>query len=299
MKTIELSTSLIGISGMFCTYHGWGRPEEVFPDADLIEEDFNNGDTDIHPDYAYLHWDNKAYMKEWNEAALSSTEDLLNEVFDHFELVGVSFVGGDYYSPREYNFGGDQSNFDLEIPDNFLSMVLASVDRESLEGFLKEKYSSRSGFISFTPNNLEDLLNEIDDEPSRCWGALISFLVSEYMDYEDCREEIINKFVEELASDNSYTSFVDTTELDEFQEEVYPIIDCEWKKALFTRDFLSQRDYRRDIMSDYGKGESAEEITKRVHESIGDDVWVEPSVIEKFVRSIFKEIESNTLTLYL
>src|SRR5690554_796308 len=112
MKTIELSTGLIGISGMFCTYHGWGRPEEALYGADFLEEDFNNGDSDIHPDYAYMHWDNKSYMKEWNEAVLSSTEDLLNEVFDHFELEGVKFIGGDYYSPREYNFGGDQSNFD-------------------------------------------------------------------------------------------------------------------------------------------------------------------------------------------
>lgn len=297
MKTIELSTSLIGISGMFCTYWGNGNPNDLFSGSDYLEEDFNNGDSDIHPDYADWHWDNKAYMKVWNEAVLTVTEDLLNNVFEHFELEGVKFISGDYYSPREYNFSGDSSNFDLEIPDNLLLKLLTSVDKDSLEDHLINEYSSRDGFISFTPNNLKDLLEEIEEDPSRCWGALISYLVTEYIEDEDCREDLVYDFIEEIRTNHGYTCFVDTTELDEFQEEVCPIVDCEWKEALFARDFLRYGNHKETILNEYGKGSSVEEVAKNLQKYAEKMAYVEVEVIEGFVRKIFSEIDANTMKL--
>lgn len=87
----------------------------------------------------------------------SEIADLLvdNEICLSCEHVGMS-------SPREYNFTTDKILLDLEIDLPRLAMMVW-YDEELHKGFdayLNEKYSSRSGFISFVENEIGDFFDK-------------------------------------------------------------------------------------------------------------------------------------------
>lgn len=297
---VELSTALIGISGHFCTYWGHGKTEDVFIEEETLQEDFLSGDTDIPAEYAWRNWDNKAYMRVWNKAVLAQTQSIIERSLEHFGVdTEIEFIPRDYYSPREYNFGGDVSNFDLEIENNLLGKIFLAIDEESFRNFLSEKYSSRDGFWSFTPNTPEGLLEKMKEDPERCWGAVFSFLVDEFLEMSEELCDYIAEFQEDLSTSNSYLDFVNMTELEEFKNEVCPRINENWKKEIFIRDFNRLDEYRNTIQEGYGKGRSAEDVAEILMESLSDVVDVPVELVIKKVKEIFSEIESHTLKLDL
>lgn len=60
------------------------------------------------------------------------------------------------YSPREYNFETDRVLAVVKYDREALETLLFEEYRESFNEFLRANYSSRSGFISFVPNNIEE-----------------------------------------------------------------------------------------------------------------------------------------------
>jgi len=136
MKKLELTTDLIGVGG-FCTYHGAGNTEYTLHE-DLIREDFKEGQTDIHPDYYWMHFDNTKYMKDWNEKVQDYLE--ANLVSDFKRVLGMDIIYTDcgYSSPREYNFRGDWNLFDIEC-ESFVPLLRFCLSRQKAFGkFLKE-----------------------------------------------------------------------------------------------------------------------------------------------------------------
>lgn len=298
---IELSTALIGISGHFCTYWGHGKAEDIFErEEEMLQEDFLNGESDVPAEYAWMNWDNKAYMKAWNKAVLDQTQSIIERSLEHFGIdAKVEFIPGSYYSPREYNFGGDESNFDLEIEDNLLRKIFLAIEEDSFRNFLEDKYSSRDGFWSFTPNTPEGLLEKMKEDPERCWGAVFSFLVDEFLEMSEELGVYIDEFREGLSSNNSYWDFIDMTEFDEFKNEVYPKVDKGWKEEIYKRDFDLTEEYSKIIQDEYRKGKAAEDVALFLIDSWNTVMDIPIELVIKRVKEVFSEIESHTLKLDL
>ena len=76
------------------------------------------------------------------------------------------------YHPREYNFSGDELEFDLVVSgDEYKELKEKVLADSSFEQFLKDKYSSRSGFTSSLPNSL-DKFNQAPE-----WKQLVQVIM--------------------------------------------------------------------------------------------------------------------------
>src|SRR5690554_220645 len=254
MKTLELSTNLIGMN-MFCSYAGYGNSDEVLG-TDIIREDFDNGDSDIHPDYFYDNFDNDKYMKELNGHILDLLQEKLAEMFDVLGMT-VGFTAQGYTCPREYNFTTDNHLFDLESED-FQKLVAYCKENEGhFTEYLKENYSSYDGFISFTSNSVTGIMEDLGTDDIRAWAAVLSYVFWTYFDEREIIEDGVEKF-----NDMFYSEFVDYTELDEWKElmkdgTLYSCdLEKDWQKELFKRDFKSMGAVTEIMAELYRKGET-------------------------------------------
>jgi hypothetical protein len=290
MRKLELTTDLIGVGG-FCTYHGAGNTEYTLHE-DRIQEDFDNGDTDVHPDYYWMHFDNKKYTTDWNKKVQDYLE--ANLVSDFKRVLGMDIVYTDcgYSSPREYNFRGDWNLFDIECT-SFVPLLRFCLSRqESFGKFLKENYTSYDGFLSFTSNNIKEWKLDIKADCMTAWGAAVRFFLQEESDMQEHDPFYV-------FHDMFYTEYVDYTALDQFIAELKDgSIDPtdfteDWQKALFERDVCDSKGVTDDIHSMYLSGKSNEEIADILREKYGEYPF------EKIISRVFGEIESNNLTLEL
>jgi hypothetical protein len=87
------------------------------------------------------------------------------------------------FSPREYNFANDQLDFDMEVDEDKMLRALDILENDKeFNEFLKAKYTSYDGFLSFTPNNYNELRDQIyneGDEYYQAISAMINYLVGE------------------------------------------------------------------------------------------------------------------------
>lgn len=92
---------------------------------------------------------------------------------------GIDFTG-DTYSPREYNFETDSLDYILHVnKGDLMKTVHGLKDDAKFSEYLRERYSTRDGFISFTPNNYDALLWQIEtngDEFHQSLAALMNYL---------------------------------------------------------------------------------------------------------------------------
>lgn len=81
-------------------------------------------------------------------------------------------------SPREYNFANDAVDVEFTIDLHKLQSFLAANDSD-LTAYLARKYTSRSGFISSYPNDLEGWKNDtkgFSDLDGHYLGSLLQFI---------------------------------------------------------------------------------------------------------------------------
>jgi len=98
------------------------------------------------------------YRKHICEALSSKIEDYLTTAED----ICKSAKYGGMTSPREYNFTTDHLLMDAEIDLELLKKKILgdSSYKDGFDSYLRYKYSSRSGFISFVSNNVEEFFAE-------------------------------------------------------------------------------------------------------------------------------------------
>jgi hypothetical protein len=133
----------------------------------------------------------------YNEMILDNAKDVVNDiVLPDLLKLGVGIQSIDNYSihsPRQYNFETDQLYYDINVVEDFnvvLINKLKEQNQEELAKFLKDNYSSYSGFMSFTSNNIEDLFDGINDWKDQDIAAGLTFLIKDNIkDYQYTLEE--------------------------------------------------------------------------------------------------------------
>jgi hypothetical protein len=89
-------------------------------------------------------------------------------------------------SPREYNFRNDSGNVTITIKPKELKSYLKS-NKDELDSYLRERYTSRSGFSSYYGNSFEqwkDETNNFTNLENHYLGSLLQF----YFDNEEITE---------------------------------------------------------------------------------------------------------------
>jgi len=133
-----------------------------------------------YDDYDDDEIDHNEYMDNILEAYKSL------DIFKNIDFVKkVEFTG--WYSPKSYNYGNDELDFVIDIDKKELFKTLDNLNNKEFKDFLKENYSSYSGFISFTSNNYDELYDKAIMGDEQSIGAILTYLLKdELKDIEYC-----------------------------------------------------------------------------------------------------------------
>lgn len=178
--------TFIPFSGFYNSNH-----DAILDDA--IEQTFSY---DQVPDNFYDHVDwqkvHDAYARNYTghfETWLSSIDQSVNITSLQYESL---------YSPREYNFETDRIKCTISLAD--VQTLMAATNQGDLANVIKERFTSRSGFISFYSNDVLTWL----EKPLETWDAneietlILAFISSmgeqlddyEIMEHSRCNDGI-------------------------------------------------------------------------------------------------------------
>ena len=122
------------------------------------------------------------------EIAPKYIEDTLSEI-----LPNVSVIAKSVYHPKQYNYSGDELEFDLVVDSNaYEELKEKTLNNPEFKQFLKDNYSSRSGFVSFMADDLDDF--ETQEE----WKQMVQVIM-----FNIPKDKI------ELNNDQYITEFMD------------------------------------------------------------------------------------------
>lgn len=101
----------------------------------------------------------------------------------HTFLPSFKYTFQKIYSPSQYNYSNDEVyvslTYDLEELLNYLSS-----EKDKFDAYAKDNFTSYDGFISFIPNNYDEYIKEIKNDPHRLdsmiYGGVEFLLVNEY-----------------------------------------------------------------------------------------------------------------------
>jgi len=161
---------------------------------------------DLNEDEQQVLWDNyldinRSYF--YNQIAEDYTNfyiDELNERLKRFELKATYKF---FTSPREYNFSTDR--IFIEIEENhaidFIKYIIKNYKKE-LEEKIKDRFTSRSGFISNYKNSLDLWIDDYSEWDFNMIGTCFElFDFDELYFYESLSESIIFNLGNTLGQD--------------------------------------------------------------------------------------------------
>lgn len=131
--------------------------------------------------------DNSKFLKDVCEYTLEELEDVcLNDLSFYIDS-DVSTLNT--HSPKFYNFSTDSFTVDVNIDVAKLSEFVKGVvksDLEICEDFIEYNWETRSGFLSFMPQSIKEVLEldiDNDEDVSKLLAFAINIIVIKEVDY--------------------------------------------------------------------------------------------------------------------
>ena len=167
--------------------------------AGIIREPLNTGvlpivDVDLYSLLSDGALDNvpdgeEAKLDEFiQDIAPSYIKETIQDVLPSVEIYAI-----DVYHPREYNFSGDELEFDLVVNEaEYNALKDRVVNDEGFESYLKSNYSSRDGFVS----SMADSIDEFNTEPR--WKQMVQVIMYALKDksFEHINDSYLDDFME-------------------------------------------------------------------------------------------------------
>jgi len=197
----ELTDNLIGIDGLGA-YHGYFNPSNMF-DSYQMEQDKEDGYIDYTPNQYWEKFDNDSFTDALVKLVGNKCSDLcyelnyfLNKYHTDYNgniivnpIESIDCVGMD--SPKYYNYRDDWFKLDFDVNYQTFKKSLWNVANEHTEflKWLKDNYTSCSGFISYTANNYSEWEKGFKEDREQEIGAILSFIINTLLDYDfvdDC-----------------------------------------------------------------------------------------------------------------
>ena len=139
------------------------------------------------------------------EIAPKYIEDTLSEI-----LPNVSVIAKSVYHPKQYNYSGDELEFDLVVDSNaYEELKEKTLNNPEFKQFLKDNYSSRSGFVSFMADDIDDF--ETQEE----WKQMVQVIMFNIP--EDKIELNNDQYITEFM-DNVYMNYAPINDEDDITE---------------------------------------------------------------------------------
>jgi hypothetical protein len=162
---------------------------------------------------ADLIWQCANYYKSYQHVAEEFVDYFNDYIKEEYELdLDLKFES--MTSPRDYNF--DTDRIFCFISEENVRKLRAAVSEPPLRQVIRERFTSRSGFISSYTNRLEDW----DADPTT-WDhyQLGTLLVALLADAEDYEWEIWERMSDRNVFDSAFDNCVDWEKFDELLKE--------------------------------------------------------------------------------
>lgn len=139
------------------------------------------------------------------EIAPKYIEDTLSEI-----LPNVSVIAKSIYHPKQYNYSGDELEFDLVVDNaGYETLRDITVNNPEFKQFLKDNYSSKSGFVSFMADDLDDFKTQEE------WKQMVQVIMFNIP--EDKIELNNDQYITEFM-DNVYMNYAPIDDEDDLTE---------------------------------------------------------------------------------
>jgi hypothetical protein len=250
-----LNSNLLPIISV-AMYNSHLSAENLFDDY-CINEDKKEGYIYFNSKWFWDNFDNDAYTKHIAKCA----SDFLDGVIES-NGIKLTLKCGEIYSPKYYNFANDEIDITVKF-DKRKVLQFARKNKSDFNAFLRKNYSSYDGFSSSTSDNYTDWLIDFENENSQSIGAILTFLLSNYI--EDNIKDY-NVFLDYVSSNTYYTEFVNFTEYD---------------KEVQTLENIVQQNY----------------LTIDIETFTFESEILDFEAVQEIVKETIKAIESNTLNL--
>ena len=139
--------------------------------------------------------------------------------------------------------------------------------------FLKDNYSSYSGFISFTANNYNEWLEDFKSNEDLAIGAVLSFIFADVIK-EDRENDYLPSFTDYVIENTFYSEFVDTIEID---------VESDKLKMWVQNNYINSID--------------ADSLSVEFIETIVNKEFIQYSKAIELIKAHIKEIDSHTLEI--
>lgn len=161
METIIKTATTVFMFTAVDFYWGLGNPDTLL--SFMFDEDYREDYSE--EEKKLIDWDNFD-MEKYKKIFLPHIQGLADDVAK--ELDGVEKIKVlNVCSPNEYNFYTDWCDLDVYMEEGWQEKVLKDKDKILKDidciKFFNENFKSRSGFISFLPEDMEEYPNLIMD----------------------------------------------------------------------------------------------------------------------------------------
>lgn len=131
----------------------------------------------------------------WNQVVTESM-DIIQDSFKELGIPAKVVSGsGNIYHPSYYNFSGDELNFSISVEDSWINERFEEYkDDAEFLNFLQEKYSSRSGFISFFPSDKQKFIESFESSRDK-WKVVCQIITYQFDNgiYEENSETLVER----------------------------------------------------------------------------------------------------------
>ena len=192
MEKIRLNTSLFPVADV--AMYG------TILDSGEMEYYLNQGEEDV------IEINQDKYEKE---LVYVSSEFIKDNILEPFKKYGiVSIENFSIYKPAYYNYQNDMLCFDVTLSDDFDDIMEKYVSEfakeEKFKKYIEEHWRSCSGFISFMPESIDEILRPSKHFEMRV-HQVAAFLTLCILNEDGLFEEIddsINKFFEYITENS-------------------------------------------------------------------------------------------------
>lgn len=169
---IELNTGVLPIVDV----DQYSRQEYIWGQEELMNDVNGDGSEILEPgDEGYF----EITTDMLDEATMRIAPHVIENYID-VVLPGSKVEATKMYHPRQYNYGGDELEFKVSfVPDNYKQLEKEVTSNPEFKNFLKENYSSHSGFISSMADNLDEFYQQDG------WKQFVQVVMFALRDHKD------------------------------------------------------------------------------------------------------------------
>ena len=180
----------IPFSGFYCSIHDSAIDDsikDIFRDDSGIEND----------QLAYRAWDSA----KWGDILQGYAKEYAEQFAHEFAIKSLSFETME--SPREYNFSTDRVFCNIDYAE--LCGIIKTFDIKAFADYVRERFTSRDGFISFYPAELSEWGKVETWDHNQCGTALEFYAIQEsggefdqWAEHGIIEDSLCNGFMQEL-----------------------------------------------------------------------------------------------------